>query len=103
MSPTPIKRRFSLTISIVTAAPRNHRGLSIDSGADGIRTDKKGNLYLASHGVQVYSPQGKLLGKIQPPQNPRNIAFGDSDFRTLYMIGNTLYRVRLDIPGAVQY
>jgi sugar lactone lactonase YvrE len=81
----------------------SHQRVVIESGADGIRTDQKGNLYLASHGVLIYSPQGKLLGKIQPEQNPRNIAFGDSDFRTLYMIGNTLYRVRLDIPGAVQY
>jgi gluconolactonase len=60
-------------------------------------------LYLASRGVLVYSPQGKLLGKIQPKANPRNIAFGDRDLRTLYMIGPTLYRVRLDIPGALQY
>ena len=76
---------------------------SVGAGADGIRTDKKGNLYLAAHGVAVYTPQGKLLGKIQPPVNPRNLAFGDKDFRTLYMIGNTLYRVRLKIPGSVQY
>jgi gluconolactonase len=81
----------------------SHQRVVIDSGADGIRTDKQGNLYLAEHGVLVYSPQGKLLGKIQPQQSPRNIAFGDSDLRTLYMIGPTLYRVRLDIPGAVQY
>jgi gluconolactonase len=81
----------------------SHPRIAIDSGADGIRTDQKGNLYLASRGVAVYSPQGKLLGKIQPKQNPRNIAFGDSDLRTLYMIGPTLYRVRLDIPGALQY
>jgi len=76
---------------------------NLEAGADGIRTDKKGNLYLAAHGVAVYTPQGKLLGKIQPPVNPRNLAFGDKDFRTLYMIGNTLYRVRLKIPGSVQY
>jgi gluconolactonase len=81
----------------------SHPRAIIDSGADGIRTDQRGNLYLASRGVLVYSPQGKLLGKIQPRDNPRNIAFGDSDLRTLYMIGPTLYRVRLDIPGALQY
>ena len=51
----------------------------------------------------VYSPQGKLLGKIHPPVNPRNIAFGDKDLRTLYMIGNSLFRVRMDIAGSVQY
>jgi gluconolactonase len=75
----------------------------LEGGADGIRTDQKGNLYLAVHGVVVYSPDGKLLGKIHPPVNPRNIAFGDKDFKTLYMIGNSLFRVRLDVAGSVQY
>jgi len=70
-------------------------------GADGIRTDVKGNLYLAVRGVVVYSPDGKLLGKFHPPVNPRNIAFGDKDFKTLYMIGDALSRVRLDVAGSV--
>ncbi len=76
---------------------------NLEGGADGIRTDRKGNLYLAVRGVVVYSPDGKLLGKIHPPVNPRNIAFGDKDFKTLYMIGNALSRVRLDVAGSVQY
>lgn len=76
---------------------------NLEGGADGIRTDRKGNLYLAVHGVVVYSPNGKLLGKIHPPVNPRNIAFGDKDFKTLYMIGNALFSVRLDVAGSVQY
>jgi gluconolactonase len=76
---------------------------NLEAGADGIRTDRKGNLYLAVHGVVVYSPDGRLLGKIHPPVNPRNIAFGDKDFKTLYMIGNALFSVRLDAAGSVQY
>jgi len=76
---------------------------NLEAGADGIRTDIKGNLYLTVRGVVVYSPEGKLLGKIRPPVNPRNLAFGDKDFRTLYMIGNALFRVRMDIAGSVQY
>ena len=76
---------------------------NLEGGADGIRTDVKGNLYLAVRGVVVYSPDGKLLGKIHPPVNPRNIAFGDKDFKTLYMIGDALSRVRLDVAGSVQY
>lgn len=72
-------------------------------GADGMKVDVKGNLYVASRGVVVYSPDGKLLGKIQPAKNPRNLAFGDADFRTLYMIGPVLYKVRLDVAGSVQY
>jgi len=76
---------------------------SLPAGPDGIRTDVKGNLYIAARGVLVYSPQGKLLGKIEPAVSPRNLAFGGDDLRTLYMIGNALFRVRLDIAGSVQY
>jgi gluconolactonase len=75
----------------------------LEGGPDGIRIDVKGNLYIAARGVSVYSAQGGLLGKIPVPQNPRNLAFGDRDLRTLYMIGNTLYRTRVEIPGSVQY
>jgi gluconolactonase len=41
---------------------------------------------------------------IPVPENPRNCAFGDGDFRTLYITGQkTLYRVRLETPGAIHY
>jgi gluconolactonase len=53
--------------------------------------------------VLVYSPDGKLLGKIAPPVNPRNLAFGDSELRTLYMVGSSLFRVRLNVAGSVRY
>lgn len=76
---------------------------NLPGGPDGIRTDVKGNLYIAARGVVVYSPGGQQLGRIPTPVNPRNLAFGDSDFRTLYMIGDRLYRVRLEVPGSVQY
>ena len=75
----------------------------LPGGPDGIRTDAKGNLYVAARGVVVYSPAGQLLGKIAVPVNPRNLAFGDKDLRTLYMVGNSIFRVRVDIPGSVQY
>ena len=55
---------------------------------------------MASRSIRA---DGKLLGKIHPPVNPRNIAFGDKDFKTLYMIGNALSSVRLDVAGSVQY
>ncbi len=76
---------------------------NLPGGPDGIRTDVKGNLYITARGVVVYSPDGKLLGKIATPVNPRNLAFGDSDLRTLYMVGNSIFRVRLDVAGSTQY
>jgi len=75
----------------------------LGAGPDGMRTDVKGNLYIAARGVKVYSPGGKLLGNIPTAVNPRNLAFGDKDLRTLYMVGNSLFRVRLDVAGSVQY
>ncbi len=71
---------------------------------DGIRTDEKGNLYVAAKGVAVYSAEGKLLDTIPVAETPSNIAFGDGDLQTLYITARTsLYRVRLDVKGAVPY
>jgi gluconolactonase len=75
----------------------------LEGGPDGIRVDVKGNLYIAAKGVVIYSPDGKLLGKLTMEHNPRNCAFGDKDLKSLYMIGDALYRVRLDVAGSVQY
>jgi gluconolactonase len=82
----------------------NERVLAtLDAGPDGMRVDVKGNLYFAARGVQIYSPAGQLLGKIAVPVNPRNIAFGDEDMKTLYLVGNSVFKVRLDTAGSVQY
>lgn len=77
--------------------------VNLAGAPDGIRTDVKGNLYVAARGVAVYSPSGKLLGQIAAPVNPRNVAFGDRDLKTLYLVGNSIFRVRLDVAGSVQY
>jgi gluconolactonase len=76
----------------------------IDGVPDGIGVDEKGNIYVTARGVAVYSPEGKLLTTIEMGETPANCAFGDRDFRTLYITARTsLYRVRLDVKGAVQY
>jgi len=75
----------------------------LPGGPDGMRVDVKGNLYIAAAGVQIYSAVGSLLGTIAVPVNPRNLAFGDKDFKTLYVVGNSIYKVRLRTAGSVQY
>jgi gluconolactonase len=73
----------------------------IEGVPGGIRTDEKGNLYVAAAGIAVYSPQGKLLATIPIAETPSNCAFGDPDGKTLYITaGGSLYRVRLDGTGA---
>ena len=71
---------------------------------DGIRVDEKGNLYVAAKRIYVYSPEGKLIGDIVLAETPSNCAFGDADFESLYITARTsLYRVRLNVKGSVQY
>jgi gluconolactonase len=70
----------------------------------GLRLDEKGNLYVASQGVCVYSPAGKRIAFIEMQDAASNLAFGDEDLQSLYITARTsVYRVRLDVKGAVQH
>jgi gluconolactonase len=71
---------------------------------DGIRTDEKGNLYVAADELLVYSPEGKPLATIEIPEKASNCAFGDADYQTLYITAETsVYRVRLNVKGSIEY
>ncbi len=77
---------------------------NIDGVPDGMKVDEKGNLYITAKGIAVYTPEGKLLQNIELSETPANCAFGDPDFQTLYITARTaLYRIRLNVKGAVQY
>lgn len=70
---------------------------------DGIRVDEKGNLWIAAEGVLSYSPQGKLLGRIELSDKPSNLTFGDADLESLYVTARgSIYRVRVGVKGSVQ-
>ena len=71
---------------------------------DGIRTDEKGNLYVAAKFVYVYSDDAKLIGTIELGETPSNLAFGDGDLEGLYVTARTfVFRVRIGVKGALQY
>ena len=75
---------------------------------DGLRTDEKGNVYLAADKIYVYAlssnSAAKLLGEVVVGETPSNIAFGDPDMETLYITARTsVYRVRLGVKGALPY
>jgi gluconolactonase len=57
---------------------------------DGIRCDRAGRLFSsAGDGVQVFSPAGKLIGKIRTPQAAANCCFGGADGKTLFITART--------------
>lgn len=73
----------------------------IDGPPDGIRTDEKGNLYVTANQIAIYSPAGKLIRSLPMSETPRNLAFGDPDFQSLYVTAYTsVFRLRLPFPGA---
>jgi len=69
---------------------------------DGFKVDAAGNLMGSGPGgVWVISPAGKLLGRIETPETPANLAFGE-DGRTLFITARTsVYKVRLTGRGRV--
>lgn len=70
----------------------------------GVRTDEKGNFYVAAKGLAVYTREAKLLHTFLPGENVANAAFGDADFETLYVTSHkAVYKIRLGVKGAVQY
>lgn len=71
---------------------------------NGLRTDEKGNLYLASKALEVYTAEGKSLHSIPLPEPATNCAFGDADNESLFITAHgSVYRVRLGIKGATPY
>ncbi len=55
-------------------------------GPDGMRVDSIGRLYsTAGNGVQVFSPEGKLLGAVRTPKGAANCTFGGPGGTTLFI------------------
>jgi gluconolactonase len=74
---------------------------STPGAPDGMRVDRKGNIYSAGPGgVWVISPEGKHIGTIKVPEVVGNVAWGDKDGKTLYIVASTsVYRIRTNVVG----
>jgi gluconolactonase len=72
---------------------------------DGIKVDIAGNLFVTGpKGIWVWDAQGHHLGTIEMPEQPANLAWGDNDYRTLYITATTsVYRLRTKARGFVPY
>jgi gluconolactonase len=78
-------------------------------GTDGIRCDTYGNLWCSSNagrnvgysGVTVWSPDGRLLGRIRLPEVCGNVAFGGPKRNRLFMVASqSLYAMYVNTQGA---
>ncbi len=68
---------------------------------DGMKVDREGNIYCTGPGgVWIVAPSGEILGRILPPEVPANVAWGGSDWSTLYLTARTsVYKIQVNIPG----
>lgn len=68
---------------------------------DGMKVDSEGNVYVTGPGgVSIYDSSGEKLGRIDVPEVAANIAWGDDDWKTLYITSSTsVHRIRLGIKG----
>ena len=68
---------------------------------DGMKVDVQGNVFCTgSGGVWVIDPSGEPLGVVETPEVSSNVAWGDVDFKTLYITAQTsIYRVRTATGG----
>ncbi len=86
-----------------------------DGIGDGIKVDRKGNVYSAGGAgpgiIRIMSPEGRLLGTLHLPiygKEPKkqicatNLAFGDADGRSLYITAcDPIYKIRLKAEGVM--
>ncbi len=68
---------------------------------DGMRVDWEGNVYCTGPGgIWMMNSSGETLGRIRLPETPANLAFGDADYKTIFITAQTsIYRVKLKVPG----
>ena len=81
----------------------------VKCGPDGARCDVDGNLWVSSNGgrdlgysgVTVWTPEGKLIGRIRLPETTANLCFGGPKRNRLFMAASqSLYAVYVRTQGA---
>ena len=66
-----------------------------------MKTDEQGNLWVASGGVVIFSPEGKQIGRIDLPEGAANLCFGGADGKTVFVTARTgLYSFVTNVKGA---
>ena len=95
------EKGFPVSKELITVSDPKDEILAKTGGFDGIKTDMEGNIYCTGpHGIVILSADGIYLGTILTPKSPANCAWGDADYKTLYITARKeLYRIKLNIEG----
>jgi gluconolactonase len=65
------------------------------------KVDRTGNIFTTGPGgIHVMDPSGAFLGRVLVPEKGSNLAWGEADWRTLFVTsGTSVYRMRLLAQG----
>lgn len=68
---------------------------------DGVKVDALGRVYCTgSGGIWVFDPEGRQIDLIETPEVTSNMAFGETDLKTLFLTSSTsVYSVEMEVPG----
>ena len=103
---------FDVTSGMTLANGRIFTDFKVDGvtcSPDGVRCDVSGNVWCSSNGgraagysgVTVWTPEGKLIGRIRLPEVCANLCFGGPKRNRLFMTASqSLYAVYLNTQGA---
>lgn len=71
------------------------------NSVDGMTVDEKGNIYATGYGgVWIINQKGLAIGFIPIPEFCTNIAFGDAEYKTLYIsCYKKMYRIKTNMRG----
>lgn len=69
---------------------------------DGMKCDERGNIWVTGPGgVWIINARGEHLGVLEIPENVGNLAWGGSDWRTLFIPSSTsVYRIETKVASA---
>ena len=74
--------------------------LFAENGGESVAQDEEGHVYIAAGQILVYSPDRKMIGRIDVPERPIDLVFGGADRRTLYILTHhSLYAVEMQAAG----
>ncbi len=77
-----------------------NKTLLAEEGSDGMTLDNKGNIYLTTDAVLIYSPKGNLLQRIETPERPANVCFGVPGRDILFITARKgIYSIKMNVKG----
>jgi gluconolactonase len=88
--------------TFVTDEGRTRPGSEKGGVPDGLKVDSEGRIFSTGPGgIWAWEADGSFIGLVTLPELPANLAWGDEDWRGMYVAARTsIYRLRVRTPGA---